>query len=120
VPGGLAPLIIGAALALAAWCAVPAARDRWLGRTHQLGLAALELVLIGQVVAVLVRVGGGERPAEPVPFTGYLAISVLLLPAALVLSAMERTRWGSVIAAGAAAVLAMVELRARQTWAGAG
>ncbi|HEX6870792.1 MAG TPA: hypothetical protein VF163_06820 [Micromonosporaceae bacterium] len=113
---GLASAIIIVALLVGGWCFVAVARDRWLDRTHLAGLAVLELVLLVQAVAALIRIAGGERPEEFVTFLGYLATAVLLVPAAVLLAFMERTRWGSVIAGSACVVVAVLGLRLLQVW----
>ena len=65
---------------LALFSLFTAARGRGLGRAHAgaavvLGLgAALDALVAG------VACPAGERPAEPVPFAGYLLLSVLAMP----------------------------------------
>jgi thiamine transporter ThiT len=59
---------------------------------------------------------GGDRPAELATFIGYLVTAALMLPLAVVLSFMERTRWGAVIAGVAALTVAVLVLRLQQTW----
>ena len=112
----LATAIIVASLLVAAWCFVAAARDRWIDVTHLAGLTVLELALLTQAAFALVRITGGERPEELATFAGYLATSALLLPAAVVGSFMERTRWGAVIAGAAALISAVLTLRLQQVW----
>jgi hypothetical protein len=116
VSAGPVTVTIVAALLLAVWCALAAYRDRWLDRSHLLGAAAVELVILAQAVLALVRIGGGARPPAPLTFAGYLVTSVLFLPLCLGLAAMERTRWGSVIAAGGSLVVAVLALRLWQVW----
>ncbi len=80
-------------------------------------LLALQLGLLVQLAVVLVQVSEGARPAEPVPFTGYVVLSLVLLPGGLALSASERSRWGSAVLAVAAVTVAVVQLRLGATWA---
>lgn len=110
--------IIGVSLVLAGWTLVAVVRDRWIGVSHLVGLAVLELVLLVATGIAIAKLVGGARPAELATFVGYLATLVLLPPAATVLAYMERTRWGSVIVAGAAVVCAVLALRLRQVWVG--
>jgi hypothetical protein len=117
VQSGFSLVLIIASLFVGAWCFVAVARDRWVGASHLVALAALELALFAQAVAVAIRMIGGERPAQMGTFIGYLVTSVLLLPLAIVLTFLERTRWGAVIAGGGAIVAAVVVLRLRQVWA---
>lgn len=113
---GLVIALVGASLLVGVWCLVAAGRDRWLGRGQLGGIAVVELALLAQAVVAAVRLWSGQRPEELVTFLGYLVSSVLTLPAAGVLSAMERTRWGSVIAGVGALVVAVLELRLIQVW----
>jgi len=101
------------------WWFVAVARDRWVGASHLVCIAALELVLLAQAVAAAARLISGERPEQFATFLGYLVTSVLVLPLAVVLSFLERTRWGAVIAGVGALTVAVLTLRLRQVWAGA-
>jgi hypothetical protein len=112
----LSIVVMVASLLLGVWCFGSAARHRWLGAAQVLGLIAVELVLLAQAVAATVRIIGGERPEQFGTFVGYLVTSVIVLPLAAVLSFMERTRWGSVIAGVAGLVVAVLTLRLRQVW----
>ena len=58
----------------------------------------------------------GDLPVELVTFIGYLLTTVLFLPRALLLARLEPTRWGSVIAGGAALTVAVLTLRLVQVW----
>jgi hypothetical protein len=117
VNAGLATAIMIGCLAVGAWCLVAAARDRWVDPTHLVGLVVAEGALLVQAVLALVAIGRGERPAEFATFLGYAITSVLVLPIAVVMCLMERTRWGAVITGAAAVVAAVLVLRMRQVWA---
>jgi hypothetical protein len=117
VHDGLAIAIIIGSLVVGAWCFVAVARDRWIDVTHLVGLAIVEGGLLVQAALALAAVGSGShRPGEYATFLGYLATSVLFLPAAVGLCVMERTRWGSIIAGSAAVVTAVLTLRLQQVW----
>jgi hypothetical protein len=113
----LALAVIAASLLVAAWCFVAARRDRWIGRGELAALALVEIALLVQAAVAVVRIVAGTRPEQFATFLGYLVTSVLVLPLGLVLSFMERTRWGAVIAGGAAVVVAVLSLRLLQVWA---
>jgi hypothetical protein len=117
VHDGLAITIMIVSLAVGAWCFVAAARDRWIDVTHLVGLALIEGLLLVQAALALAAIGSGHRPGEYATFLGYLVTSVLMLPAAVGLCLMEKTRWGAVIAGAAAVVAAVVTLRLQQVWA---
>lgn len=113
----LATVTIIVSLVVAAWCFVAAGRDRWIDVSHLVGLAVVELALVIQAVAAVVRIAGGEHPSQFGTFLGYLVTSVVMLPLVVVLSFMERTRWGAVIAGAGGIVVAVLVLRLNQVWA---
>jgi hypothetical protein len=117
VHDALAISIIIVSLAVGAWCFVAVARDRWIDVTHLVGLALIEGLMLVQAALALAAIGGGHRPGEYVTFLGYLVTSVLMLPAAVGLGLLEKTRWGSVIAGSAAVVAAVLTVRLQQVWA---
>jgi hypothetical protein len=112
----LAISIIIASLLVSAWCFVAAKRDRWIDWSHLGGLILVEAAVIAQSIVALVRIAGGEHPRQFVTFLGYLVTTLVMLPLVVVLSFMERTRWGSVIAGSGAAVVAVLVLRLQQVW----
>lgn len=113
---GLVTTILVIALATAVVGAVTALMDRPTGMIHVAGLAAVEGVLVVQAVMALTSMFGGDRPEQLATFIGYLLTVVLLPPVAALLGAAERTRWGSVIVAVAAGVVAVLVLRLQQVW----
>lgn len=113
---GLAVGIIVASLLVGAWCLVLAGRDRFIGRAELTALGLVEAAVLVQVVLAVVALAGGDRPVELTTFVGYLIVAALFLPGAVVLARMEPTRWGSVIAGGAAIVTAVLVLRLIQVW----
>jgi hypothetical protein len=112
----LAIFIMVASLLVAAWCFVAARRDRWIDWSHLGGLIVVEAALIAQGVVAVVRIARGEHPAQFATFLGYLVTSLVMVPLVVVLSFMERTRWGSVIAGSGAVVVAVLVLRLQQVW----
>jgi len=120
VNGPLALVATVALLALAAFAGLTALRDRPIGRAHLLAAAAAELAVLVLAGAALVAIAGGERPAQPATFAGYLVTAVLLVPAGVALARMEPTRWGAAILAGAALVVPVLVLRLGQVWTAAG
>lgn len=114
---GLAIAITIGSLLVGGWCFVAVARNRWIDVSHLVALGVLEGAILVQAALALVAMGGGHRPGEYLTFLGYLITSVLTLPAAVALSVMERTRWGSTVAGAAALVAAVLTLRLLQVWA---
>lgn len=95
-----------------------------IARNHDPGwgtvgaLAVLEVALLVQAAAGVVKLAQTERDVSGLPFTAYVVGAVLVPPAAFVWAATERTRWGTaVIVVGALAVIAL-ELRLDQIWGG--
>ena len=113
---GLAIAIMIFSLLLAAWCVAAMVRRRWLNLSHLVGLGVLEVALLTQAGLAIAGIAGGHRPTEFVTFIGYLVTSVLFVPLCVGLAALERTRWGSAIAAGGCVVATVLTLRLQQVW----
>ncbi|GIJ34328.1 hypothetical protein ACN26Z_26210 [Verrucosispora sp. WMMD703] len=114
--GALAVAAIVLSLLVAVWALVAALRHRPPDRMQLIGLAVLELLLLGLVLVTAVALAGGERPGEPGSFFGYLVTLVCLPPLAAVLARMEPTRWGSAIVCAVCLVTPVVVVRLQQTW----
>ncbi|RIV35894.1 hypothetical protein [Micromonospora radicis] len=112
------PSVVAIVLSLlvAAWALVAALRHRPPDRVQLIGLAVLELVLLGLAVLAGVALTGGEQPGEPGAFFGYLVTLLCLPPLAAVLARMEPTRWGSAIVCAVCLVTPVVVVRLQQTW----
>jgi hypothetical protein len=107
-------------LVLAGWGLVATLRNRAPDLFHLIGLAVVEAAIIALAVAAIVSVAGGDRPAEPGTFWGYVVTILCLPPIAAVLARMEPTRWGSVIVTVICLVVPVLVLRLQQTWEVAG
>jgi hypothetical protein len=112
----LAIAIIIGSVGLGAWCLASGGRGRFLNQAQYSGLLALSAVVLVQSIVATVRMVAGERPEDLATFVGYLLTTALFLPAGLSLARMEPTRWGSVIAGGAALTVAVLTLRSLQVW----
>ncbi len=117
-PESLGTAVTIAALLLAAWCAVPAVRNRPLGVSHWSGMGVVEALAVAETVAGIVHLAGGAHPREYATFIGYLVAFVVVLPLAALLARLEPTRWGAVILGVGALVLPVLVLRIDQLWAG--
>ncbi len=116
VDGAPSVAAIVLSLLVAAWALVAVLRHRAPDRVQLIGLAVLELFLLGLAVLAGVALAGGERPGEPGAFFGYLVTLVFLPPLAAVLARMEPTRWGSAIVCAICLVTPVVVVRLQQTW----
>jgi hypothetical protein len=117
-PESLGTAVTVAALALAAWCAVPAVRNRAIGVSHWSGLGAVEALVVAEAVAGIIHLAGGAHPRQYVTFIGYLVAFLIVLPLAGLLARLEPTRWGAVIVTVGALVLPVLVIRLNQLWAG--
>jgi hypothetical protein len=105
----LGVVVIVAALAVAAWCALAAARNRPPDLSHVIGVGVVELAaLVLTVVAIVAMIGG-----DLITFLG-------LPPVAVGLARMEPTRWGSVILTVACLVMPVLVVRLQQLWEATG
>ncbi|MFW6694879.1 hypothetical protein [Streptomyces sp. MAR4 CNX-425] len=110
-----------AALALAAWCGYAAVKDQPTKDWHFGGMAVVTVLALAQVVVGLVQLGRGEDPDEGTAvFVAYLLAAGFAVPATGVLSLSERTRWGSATVAVGGFVLAVLQVRLYDIWAGTG
>lgn len=108
-------VVIAAGLAFAVWGFVAARLDRAPGRALFLGAWALSgLVVLWTVLAAAFIAGGHD--VQVGLLLGYLVTAVILEPAAIYLAKLEPTKWGSVILAAGALVLAPLFLRLIQIW----
>ncbi|MFD5316250.1 hypothetical protein [Streptomyces sp. NPDC127098] len=116
----LTVVVAVAALLQAAWCGYAAFRDQPVKDWHYAGMAVVLFLTLAQFVVGLVALGGGERPAGDgtAVFVSYLVMVVLCLPVVAIVSLGERSRWGSATVAAGALVLAVLELRLADVWAG--
>ncbi|WP_445284078.1 hypothetical protein [Streptomyces sp. DSM 118148] len=105
------------ALLLAAWCGWAAYRDQPTKDWHFVGMAAVSLLAVVQLVVGIVQLARGEKPEQGTAiFLAYLLGAFACVPAAGFMSLAERTRWGSVTAAGGGVVLAVLEVRLYDIW----
>ncbi|GAA2722700.1 hypothetical protein [Cellulomonas aerilata] len=115
----LAVLVAVLSLALAAWAAAFALRDRAVVLRQLKGAAVVEAALVLQVLAAVVATVRGEAPDDAVTFWGYLLTALVVLPVAAAWAFAERTRWSSVVLLVAALTVVVMEWRLLQIWAGA-
>jgi hypothetical protein len=82
-----------------------------------LSVAAVELALVVYLVGSLIRVISGEPIAgEAWEFWGYLATALLLPPAAVYWSILERTRWSNFVLAAVGVTALVMAARMNQIW----
>jgi hypothetical protein len=81
------------------------------------GLALVELLLVVQVVVSIVAPFTGNTPTgDLLEFWVYLVTAVLIPPAAVLWSLIDRGRWSTVILGVAALAIAVMVYRLGQIW----
>lgn len=84
-------------------------------------LAIVELLLIAQVVLAIVGPLAGNPPeGDVIEFWAYLVTAVIIPPAAVLWSLVERNKWSTVILGVAAFAVAVMVVRMQQIWSGQG
>lgn len=82
-----------------------------------LSVAAVELALVVYLVGSIVRVIAGEPIAgEAWEFWGYMVTALLLPPAAVYWSILERTRWSNFVLAAVGVTALVMAARMNQIW----
>jgi len=82
-----------------------------------LSVAGVELALVVYLVGSIVRVAAGEPIAgEAWEFWGYLVTAMLLPPAAVYWSILERTRWSNFVLAAVGVTALVMAARMNQIW----
>lgn len=100
--------------------AVLLVRDESPGDPTFVLLAAVELVLIAQLVLGVVQLASSDRDVDGVLFVSYLVGVALVLPIGAFWSLAERSRSGTVVLGAAAFTVVALELRLWGIWGGAG
>jgi len=114
---GIVPTtIIAAGLALAAYALLMTALNRPMGDSLIIALGVLEVLLLVQVGLVVAKLVGGPHPADLATLIGYLCAIPIVPVAAVFWGLVERSRWGSAVAAVAGLVAAILMVRLHQVW----
>jgi hypothetical protein len=116
VQSGLLLAIYLSCLVLTVIGGVAYARNRTTGLVALGACAAVEIIVLVQVIWVTVRLVGGTHPAAQATFIGYLAGIAFVLPIAVFWSLAERSRWNGVVLAVAAVTVAFMALRLQTMW----
>ena len=113
---GLAYAVIAVAVLVGLATIGLALADRRPLELIAVGLVAVELAALVQVVAAVVQAVRGERPDEPAVFVGYALTSLLAPPAGALWALSDKTKWGTAAAGISSLVLAILTVRMRQVW----
>lgn len=115
--GSLATAVIVAGLVLAAGTALLALLNRRIGRGVLAAVGVVEVLVLAQLVAAVVLLLTGHRPmSSTVEFVGYQLAALLVLPAGVVWSVSDRSRWAVGVLTVAALAVAVMTVRMNQLW----
>jgi hypothetical protein len=120
----LAAVLTYVALGAAVWSAVLVVANRpielreWHGLWLYGLVILLELGLLGQLVAGIVKLSTDDRTIETATFVGYLVTTVLVPPLAGFWALLERTRWGPVVMVVGCLTIPVLILRLTDVWHG--
>ncbi|MPZ63795.1 MAG: hypothetical protein GEU93_21515 [Propionibacteriales bacterium] len=116
----LSGLLIACSLMIAVWSAVLVARGRRINDPLLFTLVGLEVALLVQMIWGFVALAGTDREVDGTTFVAYLLTLVLIIPAAVLWSIAEKSRWGSAVLVAGCLVVAVLMLRLEQIWSGSG
>lgn len=112
----LAAVVIVAALLLAGWSLVAAARGVRPSTGQLVGSAVLEALLLAQAALGVVLMLTDDRDVDRITFVGYHLTALVLLPVGVAWGIADRSRWGNGVLAIASATEAVLVLRLLQIW----
>jgi hypothetical protein len=116
VNGTVPTIIIVAGLALAGYALLTTALNRRMGIGLLAALGVLEILLLVQVGIVVAKLVSSPRPSDLPTLIGYLCAIPVVPVAAALWGLVERSRWGSAVAAVAGLVAAILMVRLHQVW----
>lgn len=114
----LAATVITVALLAAAWTVSLTVRAKPPRQGTLRGLAAVEVLVLAQVVVAVVLLVQGGRADGVAAFLGYHLAALLTLPAGAAWALADRSRWSGVVLTVACLTLAVLVVRMQQLWLG--
>jgi len=118
----LAAVLTYIALAAAVWAAVlvvagkPIQLREWHGLWLYGVVLLLEVGLLVQLVAGIVRLASSDRQVDGLAYIGYLVTPLLVLPLAGFWALAERSRWGPAVMVVGCLTVPVLILRLGQVW----
>ncbi|THV42979.1 hypothetical protein [Glycomyces buryatensis] len=104
-----------AALAMSAWFFVDTYRSVQVSRRHAVGVGALEVLLLAQVVVAVVLVSGAPGGGKALLFS-YMVTALLVPVIAAFWGSIDRSRWGIGTVAASGLIVAALMMRVHQIW----
>jgi hypothetical protein len=116
----LSAILIGACLLGAVWTVVLAARNQRVGNGLLLVLAAVEVLVVIQLVVAVIEVAVGDRPDSTVTFLAYAVGGLLIIPAGVFWSQAEKSRSSTLVITIACLAVPVMTARMLQMWSTVG
>jgi hypothetical protein len=116
---GFAITIVACSVLAALWSFVLSARNREPSKALLGGLAAVELLLVVQLIIGVVLLIGGERPGSVATYLAYLIGCLLVLPVGTVWALAERSRSSTAVLGITCVAIPVMVLRLNEVWNGA-
>jgi hypothetical protein len=116
----LSVAVIALSLALAVWTVVVAVRAAPIRNSLLIGLAALEVLLLAQLVVGIVLLATGDRPGSTVTFVAYLVGLLFVVPVGTLWAVAEKSRPSTLVLTVACLAVPVMTGRLLQMWDGVG
>jgi hypothetical protein len=116
VSHSLARTVAVYAAGLAVFSLATAVGRRGLGRPHAGAAVVLGVAAVLDALIAVVGIIAGARPAEPMPFAGYLLLSTIVVPAGWRYARGSARGWDTATFALATAALFVICVRLGRTW----
>lgn len=112
----LSAVLIAGCLLAAGWTVALAARDRRTTNGLLIVLAAVEVLILVQLLIAVLAVARGDRPEDTATFLSYAISEIVLVPAGVFWSQVERSRSSTLVIAVACLGVAVMTGRMLQIW----
>ncbi|MEC3976953.1 hypothetical protein [Amycolatopsis sp. H20-H5] len=116
---GFALAVALCALAVALWSFTQSARNKLPDAPLLIALAAVEVLLVAQLVVGVVLLAGGERPGSMATYLAYLIGCLVVLPVGAFWALAERSRSSTAVLGIASLAIPVMVLRLNEVWSGA-
>lgn len=113
---GFATAVALCAALVAVWSFIQSARNKAPDRPLLGALAAVELLLIAQLVIGIVLLINGQRPSSMATYLAYLIGSLLVLPVGTVWALAERSRSSTAVLGITCLAIPVMVLRLNEVW----
>jgi hypothetical protein len=120
VRNDLSAILIGACLIGAAWTVVLAIRNRRVSNGLLLVLAAVEVLVLAQLLVAVVEVAAGDRPDSTLTLLAYAVGELVILPVAVFWSQAEKSRSSTLVITIACLAIPVMTARMLQMWSTVG